>query len=144
MTGPLLPTAGPIAPSPDGVDRVYWEGLLDGQLRLPRCRGCGRHVWTPQWMCPRCHGTDFDWPTLRAADQVYSWTRTWHAFVPELADTVPYVVVLVRLDDAPEVRLLGMLTGDASDPRIGATVTGVTQPPSPLTSDLPVLRWELS
>ena len=144
MTTPDLPTAGPIGPSPDGVDEPYWDALANGELRLPRCRSCGRHVWTPQWMCPRCHHTEFDWPTVSAAGTVYSWTRAWHPFHPDLADAVPYVVVLVELDEAPDVRLLGILVENGVKVRIGARVTGVIQPASHRTSGLAVLRWELT
>lgn len=138
------PTAGPIAPDPDGADRPYWDGLRRGELRIPCCENCGRHVWTPQRMCPQCQSTAFAWPTVAATATVYSWTRTWHPFLPELADHVPYTVVLVQLDEVPSVRLLGMLVDDESALRIGAPVHGVIQPPGPLTHDTPVLRWRLT
>ncbi|WP_219933822.1 Zn-ribbon domain-containing OB-fold protein [Streptomyces sp. NWU49] len=138
------PTAGPITPDPDGPDRPYWDGLRRGELRIPRCRDCSRHVWAPQRICPGCRGAAFDWPVVAPTATVFSWTRTWHPFLPELADHVPYTVVLARLDEVPSVRLLGMLVDDESTLRIGAALHGVIQPAGPLTHDTPVLRWRLS
>lgn len=138
------PTAGPIEPAPDGVDAPYWHGLAEGELRIQQCRSCGRHVWTPQHMCRWCGGTDLVWRPIAAVGTVYSWTRTHHAFTPELEAAVPYVVVLVELDEAPEVRLLGMLVDDDIGPRIGDRVQGVIQTASDLTSGLYLLRWRLA
>lgn len=128
-------------PAPDGVDRGYWEGLRDGELRLQRCARCGHWVWGPRWMCGNCHGFELDWVAVDAVGTVYSWSRTWHPFVPELADQTPYVTVLVELPHAGNRRVLGLLTDPlgSDEIRIGERVRGVVQ--TPHDSPWPVLRW---
>ncbi|MGH9035598.1 MAG: Zn-ribbon domain-containing OB-fold protein [Acidimicrobiia bacterium] len=145
------PVVGFVGPSHDRPDAPFWAGLGAGELRMPRCPECDRWRWPPEWICPECHSEQLHWEAVPATGRVYSWTRTWHAFVPELAGHVPYVVVLVELPDAGGCRLLGLLVDDGargarcprrdSEVRIGDPVVGVIQSPGPATGSVAVLRW---
>ena len=137
------PVIGEIHPMPDGLDEPFWAGLASGALMIQRCPACHAWIWGPQWMCQVCHRFDPEWVEVEANGQIYSWTRTWQKFAPEFAEKVPYITVLVELAEAGNRRLLGLLLGDDTvDPRIGEQVEGVIQPPSPLTSNVAVLRWQ--
>ena len=58
--------------------------------------------------------------------RVYSWERVWHPVHPALKDACPYMVVLVELPDAGNVRMVGNLAGDPrADLPIGAAVEAV-------------------
>ena len=67
-------------------------------------------------------GTGVDLPQvpvvrLRLAEgvgqgRIYSWERPWHPVHPALKGHGPYIVVLVELPDAGNVRMLGNLLGD--------------------------------
>jgi uncharacterized protein len=136
------PVIGEIEPMPDGLDLPYWDGLAAGELRIQRCRPCGRWIWGPQWMCPSCYSFELSWSAVALTGLVYSWIRTWHPFAPELAAHLPYTSVLVELPQAGGVRLLGLLVdGDGSEPAIGDPLEGRIQPASELTTGLAVLRW---
>jgi uncharacterized OB-fold protein len=127
-TPPVIAAAGP---RDDGLDRPHWEGLRAGQVRIQRCAPCGHWIWAPQPLCPRCHSFDLTWPAVEPAGTVYSWTRTWQPFVPELSGHLPFVVVVAELPAAGGRRLLGALRdGDGADVRIGQPVRGVAQPRS--------------
>ena len=131
---------GPIGPTQDGVDQPFWEGLAQGELRIQRCAKCERWIWAPQWRCAECGSWDMNWRATPARGTVYSWTRTWHPFSPEMRDVLPYLVVLVELPEAGAVRLAGLLA-DVHALAIGDAVEGVIQPPSERTSNQAVLRW---
>lgn len=139
-TPPVMPTAGP---RDDGLDATHWEGLRAGDLRLQRCVRCGHWIWAPRAICMRCHSFDLEWPAVEAAGTIYSWTRTWQPFAPELSGHVPFVVVLAELPAAGGRRLLGVLReSDSADVRVGRAVKGEIDPP--FTNDgWPVLRWRL-
>jgi uncharacterized OB-fold protein len=62
---------------------------------------------------------DFDHEVLSPAGTVHSYTVVHYAANPALAEAVPYTVVLVSLDDAPEIRVVGNIDGDC---RIGMAV----------------------
>src|SRR5581483_10782602 len=92
-------------PSPvvenDGIDKPYWEGTRKGELRVQRCTKCG----------------------------TFRWERPWHPVHPALKGHGPYVVVLVELPDAGNVRMLGNLLGDPQqEVKIGAEVQAVFEP----------------
>jgi uncharacterized OB-fold protein len=44
--------------------------------------------------------------------RIYSWERVWHPAHPALKGACPYLVVVVELDDAGGVRMVGNLLGD--------------------------------
>jgi uncharacterized OB-fold protein len=140
-TPPVIAAAGP---RDDGLDRPHWEGLRAGEVRVQRCAPCGHWVWAPQPLCPRCHSFDLTWPAVEPTGTVYSWTRTWQPFTPELSGHLPFVVVLAELPAAGGRRLLGVLRdGDGADVRVGQAVRGSIDP-APSPDAWPVLRWSLS
>lgn len=128
------------------ADDPYWESLEHGELRLPRCSGCGRWTWPAHWRCGECGSWDFGWEAVEARGTVYSWTRTWYAFDRTKArgPDVPYVVVLAEVDGAGGARLMGVLAGAEDGLRIGAPVTGTIDPPSEKSMGYPALRWTLA
>jgi len=138
-TPPVIAAAGP---RDDGLDRPHWEGLRSGEVRVQRCARCGHWIWAPQPVCPRCHSFDLTWPAVEPNGTVYSWTRTWQPFTPELSGHLPFVVVLAELTSAGGRRLLGVLRdSDGIDVRIGQPVRGeIDLAPSP--GAWPVLRWQ--
>jgi uncharacterized protein len=138
-----VPVIGEVGPRSDGVDTRFWEGLAENRLLIQHCSGCGRWIWPAAWACPGCHGDELDWEEVPMRGSVFTWTRTWQPFVPEFAELLPYITVVVELDEADGTRLVGILLGDQrADPAIGEPVEGVIQPPSELTSGSPVLRWQ--
>ena len=68
--------------------------------------------------------------TLAPTGTVSSYTVVHYAANRALADAVPYTVVLVSLDEAPHIRVVGNLDGD--DVHIGMPVvpTGRSAPPT--------------
>ncbi|MGX7728129.1 Zn-ribbon domain-containing OB-fold protein [Rhodococcus sp. 2H158] len=137
---PATVLAGPYA---DGLDLPYWEGLRAGELRLQRCGRCGLWIWGPRWMCGQCRAFDPAWVAVEPVGRVFSWSRTWHPFIPELAGELPYVTVLVELPHAGGRRVLGLLAeNDDADIAIGDSVAGIIQQPA--DSAWPVLRWRLA
>ncbi|GAA4711055.1 hypothetical protein GCM10023215_61460 [Pseudonocardia yuanmonensis] len=130
-------------PSDDGLDAPHWEGLRQGELRMQHCPGCDRWTWSPRPICPGCHSTELEWPAVEPIGTIFSWTRTWQPFSPEVTGHLPYVVVVVELPGAGNRRILGdLLDADGADVRIGATVKGEIEP-APDPDGYPLLRWRL-
>jgi uncharacterized OB-fold protein len=60
-----------------------------------------------------------------------------------LRQSVPYRVVLVELDDAPGIRLLGNLLGTPTHAvEIGAAVEGVFEPHEEADPPYTLLQWQ--
>jgi uncharacterized protein len=134
-----IPVVGPLGPAPDRVDEQHWLGLNEGELRLQRCRACQEWIWGPQWICGRCHSFDLGWDVVEPVGSIFSWTRSWHLFSPELAPVMPVVTVIVELPAAGGRRVIGMLVDSGPEVRIGDPVHGVFEKHP--TESWTLLRW---
>ena len=75
--------------------------------------------------------------------RIYSWTRIWHPVHPALRDVGPYIVVVVELPQAGEVRMLGNLLGDPRQlVRIGAPVEAVFEPHDDAKVPFTLVHWK--
>ena len=118
-----LPQPVPMA---DGLDAAYWAGTCAHELRIQRCRSCQAWQWGPEWICHRCLGDQLDFEAIAPGGVIFSWERVWHPVHPALRESVPYLVVLVSLPQAGEVRTIGNLLGDPlQEVRIGDPVSAV-------------------
>jgi hypothetical protein len=110
-----------IVPEETELTKPYWDGARQGELRLQSCGRCA-HVWHPPLpRCPNCRADDVSWIAARGRGVVHTFTIVHQAAHPAFADRLPYVVVLVCLDEGPLV--VGNIIGsDPSEVAIGQTV----------------------
>ncbi len=143
-----LPDALPVPASDgDGLQAPFWSGLEREELLIQRCRHCRTWVFAPEWICHQCHSFDLDWTAVEPTGVIYSWTRVWHPVTPAIAEHMPYLVGVIELPQAGNVRLIGNLLGDpAKAVEIGARVRGVFEH-HPAAADNParkaftLLQW---
>lgn len=132
-------------PAPDGLDAPFWAGLAEERIRIQRCRACRGWQWGPEWICHRCRSDDLAFEPVPGEGVVYSYERVWHPVHPALKDQGPYLIVLVSLPQADDVRLVGNLLGD---PRrnvdIGAPVRAVFEHHSQAQPPYTLLQWQRS
>ena len=87
---------------------------------------------------------DLDWHKVSGKGRIYSWERPWHPVHPALKDHGPYIVVLVELPDAGNVRMLGNLLGDPKqDVPIGADVEAVFEHHNDAQPPFSLVQWRL-
>ena len=126
MTGPYILPDGiyPVSYEENGLDRPFWEGTREHEIRIQRCGDCRGFQWGPELICNHCHSFDVGFEAVAPTGRIYSWERVWHPSHPALADHVPYLLLVVELDDAPGVWLVGNYVGDQrTDLVIGTPVT---------------------
>ena len=132
-------------PARDGLDAPFWSALRQEQLLLQRCGTCQRWQWGPEWICHGCHSFDMGYQAVEPVGQIFSFERVWHPVHRALVDQGPYIVVLVELPAADNVRLVGNLLGD---PRqsvpIGASVSGIFEHHSEADPPYTLLQWQLT
>ena len=78
-----------------------------------RPSACRAWIWQPRPLCPACHAPDPSWVELNGDARVVSWTALHPPVLGVWAEQVPFVVLLVELDGAPGVRMLGQFVDDA-------------------------------
>lgn len=97
----------------------YWDGVKAGELRLPRCSGCGNWQWYPLESGPCCPGARFEWQALAPTARVFTFTKVCKPLLPGV--TEPYFSGLVVPDDAPDCRIPSRLVAESeSDIAINA------------------------
>lgn len=129
-----LPTPRPVI-EPD--TRPYWDAAERGELVVPRCAACDQSFWYPRGFCPRCGGTELDWPVSTGAGVVYSCSVVRRAAEPWGAVT-PFVLAYVTLDEGVTVQ--GNVVDCSSDVLApGLRVRAVFERQDP--DDLPILRF---
>ena len=144
MTSPYLKPGlpGPV-PAPDGLDAPFWQGLRDERLLLQRCAQCRRWQWGPEWICFRCLSFDLRFEEVPPTGIIYSYERIWHPVHPALKAQGPYLVVLVQLPHADDVRLVGNLLGEPRrNVQIGTAVMARFEHHNDADPAFSLLQWE--
>lgn len=142
-TSYLAPGLAQPTHQPDGLDRAYHEGVKQERLVLQRCNSCGKFQWGPEWICHRCHSFDLGWADAPTEGVIYSYERVWHPVHPALKDQGAYIVVLVELPGADDVRLVGNLLGDPKAPVvIGSKVRAVFEHHADVEKPFTLVQWE--
>lgn len=93
-----------------------------GTIAIQCCTECDTRQHPPEETCFACGGQVFTTAVLAPTGTVHSYTVAHYAATPALRDSVPYVVVLVALDDAPDLRVVGNLDAPVAEVRIGLPV----------------------
>lgn len=132
-------------PEPDGLSAPYWNGLRQERLLVQRCKACCTWQFGPEWLCHACLQFDPDWVEVAPQGTIFSWERVWHPSHPALQGHGPYLVVLVELAQAGQVRMVGNLLGDPMQAvRVGAPVQGVYEHHPDASPAYSLLQWTLT
>jgi uncharacterized OB-fold protein len=91
------------------LDAHNREFFTSGKLVVQSCASCGTVQHPPEDVCHRCQGFEFRAREVAPRGTVYSYTVVRHPTHPALSGSIPYAVVLVSLDELPEVRITGNL-----------------------------------
>jgi uncharacterized OB-fold protein len=112
-----------LVPQVDDRNRGYFTS---GKILLQACAACGTVQHPPEEVCHRCQGTEFGTREIAPHGTIYSYTVVRHPTHPGLSNSIPYSVVLVSLDELPEVRITGNLLQLAPEKlRVGLPVKAV-------------------
>ena len=143
-TSSYLPEGLP-APAPylDGLAQEYWDATRRHELLVQRCNGCNEWQWGPEYICHRCYSFDLRYEKVSGRGRIYSWERPWYPAHPALATGVPYIVVLVELPDAGNIRMVGNLLGDREQEIvIGAEVEAVYEDHGEGETGYTLVHWQ--
>jgi uncharacterized protein len=106
----------------DTDNAAYFRFCARGELRLQRCKACELMRYPPGPACPWCAGNAFEWVPVSGRGTVYSYTEVRHPVQPAFRTHVPYLALLVELDEQrarptehDAIRMIGNLaTPDAA------------------------------
>jgi uncharacterized OB-fold protein len=90
-------------PRLDPINRPFWTGGADGELRICRCNDCGLWIHPPQPVCRKCLSDNVGPQAVAGVGVVETFTVNHQAWRP--GQDVPYVIARVALDGVPGVLL---------------------------------------
>lgn len=93
-------------PARDDVSGFFWNAATAHRLVLQRCRSCAKLQYPPEVCCVHCQAEEFEEAELSGRGVIYSYTRVDRPLHAGFVDAVPYLVVLVELDEQPGLRIL--------------------------------------
>ncbi len=123
MSEPLPAPAPPVDPE----TRPFWDATAEGRLLLQRCSACGRPIWYPRSLCPRCGSADTEWFEATGRATVYSFTVVRRGASGPYRGAEPYVLAYVELEEGPRM-LTNLVDGDVDAIRVGDPVRAVFHP----------------
>jgi hypothetical protein len=105
-----------IRPAPSSATAPFWAGAREHRLVLPHCPACGRwlHPQTPG--CP-CGDGEPVWEPASGRARLVSHAVVRRAAHPALEAELPYTLLLVALDEGPQ--LVSGLAGDGHELHVG-------------------------
>jgi len=96
-------------PVPSRDTAPFWQGLLEGELRLPRCAACRRLHYPPPPRCPHCLDSALVWTGLSGKARLSSWTTVHIDLCPGIPP--PFVIGEVELVEQAGLVMVALLTG---------------------------------
>ena len=133
-------------PLPDRQDidtAPFWVGTDKGELQVKSCDDCSRPHWPPRLGCPFCGSGNLRWKAVAPKGALFSWTVVHRSQTPGFDAAMPYAVVLVELNDAKGVRMVGnMVNGSLDRLKAGLPMTAVFTPSADGTVQL--VNWQPS
>ncbi len=99
----------------------FYDGLAAGELRITCDRETGEWQWYPPEVVPGRPDARLEWRAVAATGSAYSFTTVVRSLLPgDHKAEVPYTVILFEPDEAPGVRVAGILVdADGAEPRCG-------------------------
>ncbi|WP_035757662.1 Zn-ribbon domain-containing OB-fold protein [Granulicoccus phenolivorans] len=114
-------------PVPDEVSEGFWEAVKEhGDLRIQQCDQCAAYYHPPVPQCFTCLTSGLAFVPVSGRGEVAGWTVMYEKLVAGFEGQVPYIGVLVALDEDPEVQLAAnLIDADPTAVHVGMKVTAV-------------------
>ncbi len=128
------------------IDQFNRDFFTSGKLVVQECVSCGTVQHPPEEICHKCCGVEFKARETNGLGTIYSYIVAHNPPAPAFTDAVPYGVILVSLDEFPQVRILGnALNRKPSELEIGQKVRAVFEEIDDEEADEKLLmpQWEI-
>jgi uncharacterized protein len=94
-------------PVPDPVTQFYWDAALRDELVIQGFEGTDFVQFPPEAVAEGRPDAGASKPVpVSGRGRLYAYTVLHQAFHPAFADSVPLIIALTELDDAPGVKIL--------------------------------------
>ena len=109
-----------LLPEINELNAPFWEGLVEGEVRLQKCAKCGAHQYPAESFCYECGAQDLSWAEVSGEGTVYSFIVVHQSYHKAFKEFLPYTVAIVQMDEGP--RMLSAMLGLEKPINIGDRV----------------------
>src|ERR1700722_7272673 len=114
FSGGYIANLGPsvegfLLPAMDEESMPFWQATKEGKLTVQACSSCGALRHPPRPMCPKCRSTKREWKQVSGKATVWSYPVPPPPLLKPYSDLAPYNVIVVALDEEPNIRFVGNL-----------------------------------
>ena len=93
----------------DDLTRPFWEAAREQRLVIQRCRDCHHFNHPPRPVCDACHGAALTFEPVSGRGTIYSFSVMYQPNVAGFGDELPYLNILVELEEQPQLFLVSDL-----------------------------------
>ncbi len=110
-------------PAVDDLTRPFWQAAAQHQLVIQRCQECGYFNHPPRPLCDACLSQRLAFVPVSGRGTVYSYTVMHQPNVAGFEKEIPYINVLIELDEQPRLFMVSYLPmSEQAKLRIGGQV----------------------
>ena len=110
-------------PAADELSQPFWEAAKQHKLVVQRCQECGYFNHPPRPACDACQSQQFQFEPVSGQGTIYSFAMMHQPNIAGFEDQIPYVNILVELEEQPLLFMVSNLPGSEKDKvRIGGRV----------------------
>ena len=102
-----------LLPRLDSVNRDFWTGGAENELRILRCQDCAAFIHPPRPVCRNCLSENVASEVVAGTGTIDTYTVNYQKWRPDLE--VPFVIARVALDGAPGVIVTTNIVGCSVD-----------------------------
>ena len=110
-------------PVADDLSQPFWEAAKQRRLVVQRCRECGYFNHPPRPACEACQSQQLQFEPVSGRGTIYSFTVMHQPNIAGFEDQIPYINILVELEEQPLLFMVSNLpASDLDKIKIGGQV----------------------
>jgi uncharacterized OB-fold protein len=110
-------------PAVDDLSRPFWEAAKQHSLVVQRCGECRYFNHPPKSVCDACQSQQLVFEPVSGRGTIFSFSIMHQPNIAGFEDQIPYVNILVELEEQPLLLMVSNLPGAEKDEvRIGDRV----------------------
>ena len=102
-------------PAIDDLTRPFWEAAKQHKLVMQRCQDCGYFNHPPKPTCDACLSQQLAFEPVSGQGTVFSFAVMHQPNIAGFEGQIPYVNLMVELDEQPMLLLVSHLPGSERD-----------------------------
>jgi len=107
----------------DALTRPFWEAAREHRLVIQRCQDCRYFNHPPRPVCHACQSAALAFEPVSGRGTIYSFSVMYQPNVAGFGDELPYLNILVELEEQPQLFLVSHLPeAQREQVRIGGKV----------------------